>query len=108
MKKFLPRRFCNIEESKIIKIHFFSEWTKEELQAIFDKRCKPEPVEPCSNTTFGCCPDGFNAAVGPFHKDCPEYKTCEDTKYGCCMDGATMAQGMRFDGCPPSKCEDTL
>ena len=106
MKRFIPRSFCNIKE--FLEILFFSEWTKEELQAIFDKRCKPEPVVPCSNTTFGCCPDGFNAAVGPFDKDCPEYKTCEDTKYGCCMDGATMAQGMRFDGCPPSKCEDTL
>ena len=40
----------------------FAELTKEELQAIFgEKRCKPETLEPCSNTTFGCCQDGVNA-----------------------------------------------
>ena len=38
-------------------------------------------MEPCGNTTFGCCPDGFYAAEGPFKQGCMEYKTCEDTRY---------------------------
>ena len=83
--------------------------TLEELQALFgEKRCKPEPVEPCSNTTFGCCPDEFNAASGPFDKDCPQYLTCGDTRFGCCIDGATVALGPKFEGCPPSDCDLTL
>ena len=85
------------------------ELTKEELQDIFgEKRCKPEPVEPCSNTTFGCCKDGFNAATGPFDEGCPQYLTCQDTKFGCCLDGASVALGLKFDGCPPSTCDKTL
>lgn len=86
-----------------------TELTKEELQAIFgEPRCKPEPHVDCSNTTFGCCPDEFNAASGPFDEGCPQYLTCEDTRYGCCLDGATVALGMRFDGCPPSDCDKSL
>ena len=27
----------------------------------FERRCKPEPVEPCGNSTFGCCPDEVTA-----------------------------------------------
>ena len=85
------------------------ELTKEELQTIFgSKRCKPEPLEPCANSTFGCCPDGVNAASGPFDQDCPQYLTCEDTKFGCCKDKATVAQGLRFEGCPDTQCDKTL
>merc|ERR1712008_444503 len=47
--------------------------TKKEIDlSIFSKRCKPEPVEPCGNTTFGCCPDEFHAAEGPFKEGCLE------------------------------------
>ena len=88
---------------------YISELTKEELQAIFgERRCKPDPYVDCSNTTFGCCPDGFNAAAGPFDQDCPTYETCGDTRFGCCKDGATVATGPRFEGCPPSDCDKTL
>ena len=41
--------------------------TKEELQDLFgEKRCKPEPVEPCADSKHGCCPDNFHSAKGPF------------------------------------------
>lgn len=107
----------------IVNLHYFaesrrafskialhvSELTKEELQAIFgEKRCKPEPYQDCSNTTFGCCADEFNAATGPFDEGCPPYLTCGDTRFGCCMDGATVASGLRFEGCPDSQCDKTL
>ena len=36
----------------------------------FERRCKPEPVPPCDNSTFGCCPDGFHSAEGPFGAGC--------------------------------------
>ena len=92
-----------------LTLSFFLELTKEELQAIFgERRCKPAPLVDCSNTTFGCCPDNFNAAAGPFDLDCPTFETCGDTRYGCCKDGATVAEGLRFDGCPPSNCDKTL
>ena len=74
----------------------------------FEKRCKPEPVEPCDETEFGCCPDGFNAASGPFGAECGQIRTCDDTRYGCCKDGATTANGTNFLGCPDSQCEKTL
>ena len=52
--------------------------------SLFSRRCKPEPVEPCENSTYGCCPDGFFSASGPFQEGCAEYRSCEDTRYGCC------------------------
>lgn len=76
--------------------------------SLFSKRCKPEPVVPCDNSTYGCCPDGFFSPTGPFNEGCNEYKTCEDTRYGCCKDGYTVATGPKFEGCPPSKCEESL
>ena len=69
--------------------------TAEDL-AGFEKRCKPEPREPCQDSTYGCCPDGFNAALGPFGQECPEIRTCDDTRYGCCKDGVTPANGTAF------------
>ena len=60
-----------------LTLSFFLELTKEELQAIFGERqCKPAPLVDCSNTTFGCCPDYFNAEAGPF---------------GCCHFGYFLA-----------------
>ncbi len=76
--------------------------------SLFSKRCKPAPVEPCSNSSYGCCPDGFFSPTGPFNEGCMEYKTCEDTRYGCCQDGFTTSQGAKFQGCPPTNCENTL
>ena len=76
--------------------------------SLFSRRCKPPPVEPCANATYGCCPDGFFAATGPFNEGCAEYRTCEDTQFGCCRDGATVAPGPKFEGCPPTQCEDSL
>ena len=83
--------------------------TKAEIDySICSRRCKPEKVEPCANTTYGCCPDGFFAATGAFNEGCMEYKTCEDTRYGCCRDGYTTAEGRNFEGCPKNVCEKTL
>ena len=43
--------------------------TKEELQLHFgEKRCKPEPVEPCGESKHGCCLDNFHSAKGPFYE----------------------------------------
>ena len=85
------------------------ELSKEELQALFGpQRCKPEPVEPCQNSTFGCCPDGFHSANGPFDAGCDPITTCQDTKYGCCKDGVSPAQGMGFEGCQPANCQESL
>lgn len=83
--------------------------TKKEIDlSIFSRRCKPEKIEPCGNSTYGCCPDGFFAAEGPFDEGCMEYKTCEDTRYGCCRDGFTTAEGPNFKNCPTNVCETTL
>ncbi len=38
--------------------------------ANFERRCKPEPVPPCDNSTFGCCPDAFHSATAPFGEGC--------------------------------------
>eukprot|EP00094_Tigriopus_californicus_P005670 TCALIF_05465-PA protein Name:"Similar to Ppn Papilin (Drosophila melanogaster)" AED:0.16 eAED:0.17 QI:0/0/0/0.82/0.81/0.82/34/0/2463 len=81
--------------------------TAEDL-AGFKKRCKPEAIEPCANSTYKCCPDNFHAAQGPFGEGCEEVKTCEDSRFGCCHDGATPAEGNAFEGCPPSQCDLTL
>ena len=50
-----------------INIELDEKMTKEELQDLFgEKRCKPEPVEPCADSKHGCCPDNFHSAKGPF------------------------------------------
>ncbi|GAB6024702.1 hypothetical protein CHUAL_009835 [Chamberlinius hualienensis] len=54
-------------------------------------------VEPlCSNTPFGCCPDGFSEATGPGNEGCP---SCKNSSYGCCLDGETAALGPNYEGC---------
>ena len=48
--------------------------TKEELQSLFgEKRCKPEPVDPCEDSKHGCCPDNFHSAKGPFYEGIDSY-----------------------------------
>eukprot|EP00095_Tigriopus_kingsejongensis_P009815 maker-scaffold239_size242058-snap-gene-1.22 protein:Tk09815 transcript:maker-scaffold239_size242058-snap-gene-1.22-mRNA-1 annotation:"Papilin" len=74
----------------------------------FERRCKPQAIEPCMNSTFGCCPDEFHSAQGPFGEGCQEIKTCEDSRFGCCLDSATPAEGNAFQGCPPSTCDATI
>ena len=59
----------------------------------------------CSQTTFGCCPDGVNSKVNFYGTNCPGYKLdpgyplmpgpgpvvggCSGTRYGCCLDNIT-------------------
>ena len=74
----------------------------------------------CSQTTFGCCPDGVNSKVNFYGTNCPGYKPgpgyyptpppppgpgplppkpiggCAGTRYGCCPNNQTAkidAQG---------------
>ena len=50
--------------------------TKEELQELFgEKRCKPEPVEPCEDSKHGCCPDNFHRAKGPFFEGIVQHES---------------------------------
>ena len=52
-------------------VHYYTdeELTQEELMEIFgERRCKPEPVEPCQESKHGCCPDNFHSAKGPFYE----------------------------------------
>ncbi|XP_067129548.1 papilin-like isoform X2 [Centruroides vittatus] len=67
------------------------------------------PAEPdCEESYYGCCLDGFTAASGPFGVGCPDITTCNETKYGCCSDGNTIAKGPKFQGCPDVReCELT-
>lgn len=72
----------------------------------------------CSQTTFGCCPDGVNSKINFYGTNCPGYKTgpgyyptpyvpppppppgpgplppkpiggCAGTRYGCCPNNQT-------------------
>lgn len=49
----------------------------------------------CSQTTFGCCPDGVNSKINFNGTNCPSYRPgpgykptiiggCSGTRYGCC------------------------
>jgi hypothetical protein len=45
----------------------------------------------CTQTVFGCCPDGVNSKINFYGTNCPNYKPepkpisgCIGTKYGCC------------------------
>ncbi|XP_034050965.1 papilin-like [Thalassophryne amazonica] len=60
----------------------------------------------CSQSQYGCCPDGSTAAGGPQGLGCTQSSTsspvqpsCIQTSYGCCQDGVTAAQGPDQEGC---------
>ncbi|XP_077094686.1 papilin isoform X2 [Siphateles boraxobius] len=59
----------------------------------------------CSQTHYGCCPDGSTPASGPQRQGCPRDQglaSCTWSRYGCCHDGVTIAQGPNKGGCPDS------
>uniref|UniRef100_A0A8P4KNT7 Papilin a, proteoglycan-like sulfated glycoprotein n=1 Tax=Dicentrarchus labrax TaxID=13489 RepID=A0A8P4KNT7_DICLA len=60
----------------------------------------------CSQSYYGCCPDGRTSAGGPQGLGCPQIQaptasqpSCIQTSYGCCQDGVTAAQGPNKEGC---------
>ncbi|XP_073682749.1 papilin isoform X2 [Garra rufa] len=59
----------------------------------------------CSQTYYGCCPDGNTPAGGPRHQGCPQDQglpSCTWSRHGCCDDGVTIAKGPNKEGCPDS------
>ncbi|XP_008286708.1 papilin [Stegastes partitus] len=64
------------------------------------------PALHCSQSYYGCCPDGRTSAGGPQGLGCPHtpaptpsQPSCSRTSYGCCQDGVTAAQGPNMLGC---------
>ncbi|XP_059208551.1 papilin [Centropristis striata] len=64
------------------------------------------PALHCSQSHYGCCPDGRTSAGGPQDLGCPHVPApppaqphCSQTSYGCCQDGVTAAQGLNREGC---------
>uniref|UniRef100_G3NNX0 Papilin a, proteoglycan-like sulfated glycoprotein n=1 Tax=Gasterosteus aculeatus aculeatus TaxID=481459 RepID=G3NNX0_GASAC len=58
----------------------------------------------CSQSYYGCCPDGRTSAGGPRGLGCPRAPApvqphCVQTSYGCCQDGVTAAWGPDKEGC---------
>uniref|UniRef100_H3CEQ2 Papilin, proteoglycan like sulfated glycoprotein n=1 Tax=Tetraodon nigroviridis TaxID=99883 RepID=H3CEQ2_TETNG len=62
------------------------------------------PVLHCSQTHYGCCPDGHTPAGGPQGLGCPRgpapvRPSCTRSSYGCCQDGVTASPGPNGEGC---------
>ncbi|XP_070698344.1 papilin [Pempheris klunzingeri] len=64
------------------------------------------PALHCSQSYYGCCPDGRTSAGGPQGLGCPMapaptpvQPSCIQTSYGCCRDRVTAAQGPNKEGC---------
>lgn len=64
------------------------------------------PALHCSQSRYGCCPDGRTSAGGPqglgcprAHAPTPALPSCLQASYGCCQDGLTAAQGPNREGC---------
>ncbi|XP_031165550.1 papilin isoform X2 [Sander lucioperca] len=64
------------------------------------------PALHCSQSYYGCCPDGRTSARGPQGLGCPHVPApppaqplCTQTSYGCCQDRVTAAQGPNREGC---------
>lgn len=50
-------------------------------------------MSPASGKNFAGCPEFECEGSGPCD-------SCSDTIYGCCPDGVSPAQGKDFEGCP--------
>ncbi|XP_047183127.1 papilin isoform X3 [Scophthalmus maximus] len=64
------------------------------------------PALHCSQSHYGCCPDGRTSAGGPQGLGCPRgpaptpvQPSCFQASYGCCRDGVTAARGPHKEGC---------
>ncbi|KAM3594567.1 uncharacterized protein V6R79_009713 [Siganus canaliculatus] len=64
------------------------------------------PALHCSQSHYGCCPDGRTSAGGPQGLGCPRspspadvQPSCMQSSYGCCQDEVTAAQGPNKEGC---------
>ncbi|CAL1575559.1 unnamed protein product [Knipowitschia caucasica] len=64
------------------------------------------PALHCSQSRYGCCPDGRTSAGGPQGLGCPQIQTsttpltsCLQSSHGCCQDGVTTALGPNGEGC---------
>ena len=68
------------------------------------------PQSTCSNTTFGCCPDGVNSKINFYGTNCPGYQPgpgykptiiggCSGTQYGCCPDNTTAKVDAQGSNC---------
>uniref|UniRef100_A0A3B4Z809 Papilin, proteoglycan like sulfated glycoprotein n=1 Tax=Stegastes partitus TaxID=144197 RepID=A0A3B4Z809_9TELE len=57
------------------------------------------PALHCSQSYYGCCPDGRTSAGGPQGLGCPHTPAPTPSHYGCCQDGVTAAQGPNMLGC---------
>eukprot|EP00063_Salmo_salar_P065882 XP_014040717.1 PREDICTED: papilin-like [Salmo salar] len=66
------------------------------------------PAQHCSQSYYGCCPDGTTAAGGTGGLGCPqvsrwaprpEQAFCTTTRYGCCRDGVTVSQRPNREDC---------
>jgi len=75
----------------------------------------------CSQTAFGCCPDGVNSKVNFYGTNCPSYKPgpgyyppppgpagplppkpmggCAGTRYGCCPNNQTSKIDQQGSNC---------
>ncbi|GAB6019276.1 hypothetical protein CHUAL_000876 [Chamberlinius hualienensis] len=80
---------------------------------LFSKCCRKTDadtvIKTCSDSTHGCCPDEFTAALGPAYAGCPSVckcnklgshgETCDPVSYQCsCKPGVG---GRRCDRCEP-------
>ena len=67
----------------------------------------------CSQTAFGCCPDGINSKINYYGTNCPKYNPgpgyypkpsepvggCAGTRYGCCPNGVTPKVDTQGSNC---------
>jgi hypothetical protein len=77
-----------------------------------DKDNKPK----CSQTLFGCCPDGINSKINNLGTNCPGYRPgpgypvfvpeqghpvggCAGTRYGCCPNNYTPKYDEKGSNC---------
>ena len=73
----------------------------------------------CSQTSFGCCPDGVNSKINFYGTNCPGYRPppgylptpnppppppnpiggCSGTRYGCCPNNITTKVDIQGSNC---------
>ncbi|KAL3087023.1 hypothetical protein niasHS_005262 [Heterodera schachtii] len=74
------------------------EWCDEKEKPAEQQECGMDKCQNCTDSEFGCCPDGESFASGPFLEGCSNCSSVAE--FGCCADNVTAREDAQGTNCP--------